>query len=152
MEKAIQIRPVRLEDISAIERIRQSISEDTAEFDLKKFISRKITHENQDSFVVAEKDGCVAGFMISNMIYGAFGVQKSAWIVSMGVDPDFMGQGIGVKMAEAVFDLYRKKGVEYIYSSVIWDSIDLLSFFKKVGFERSKFINLQKKLLRCSGS
>jgi len=36
--------------------------------------------------------------------------------------------------------------VKKIYTSVRWDSTDLLSFFKAVGFERSDFINLRKDL------
>ena len=33
-----------------------------------------------------------------------------------------------------------------IYTSVRWDSTDLLSFFKTLGFQRSDFINLHKSL------
>ena len=64
----------------------------------------------------------------------------------MGVDPDFMGMGIGKYLAQKTFEIYRNLGIEHIYSSVMWDSIDLLSFFKTMGFERSSFINLRKKI------
>jgi len=57
-----------------------------------------------------------------------------------------MGQGIGRKLAEEMFKIYRKNNVKEVYSSVLWDSTDLLSFFKTLGFERSRFINLNKKL------
>ena len=33
-----------------------------------------------------------------------------------------------------------------IYTSVRWDSTDLLSFFKTLGFQRSDFISLHKSL------
>jgi len=33
-----------------------------------------------------------------------------------------------------------------VYTAARWDSVDLLSFFKSVGFNRSNFINLYKKL------
>jgi ribosomal protein S18 acetylase RimI-like enzyme len=88
----------------------------------------------------------VVGYMISTTLYAGFGIRKSAWIMAIGVHPDYMGQGIGLALANRVCDIYRAKQVESIYSSVMWDSIDVLSFFKKLGFKRSEFINLKKDL------
>ncbi|MFO7751267.1 MAG: GNAT family N-acetyltransferase [Desulfobacteraceae bacterium] len=146
MEQDFQIRAIRLEDASDIQRISQAISGDVAEIDFKKFIDHKIRHGEQQTCLVAVVDNNVAGYMFSNILHAGFGLKKSAWIVTMGVDPDCMGNGIGLKLAKAIFEVYRNKGIEHIYSSVMWDSIDLLSFFKKMGFERSDFINLRKQL------
>jgi ribosomal protein S18 acetylase RimI-like enzyme len=55
-----------------------------------------------------------------------------------------MGRGIGASLAEEIFKFYRSKGIENVYTSVRWDSTDLLSFFKTLGFDRSNFINLRK--------
>jgi N-acetylglutamate synthase-like GNAT family acetyltransferase len=71
---------------------------------------------------------------------------RSAWIATMGVDPDFMGQGIGARLAKEIFAFYRAKGIDNVYTSVRWDSTDMLSFFKTLGFDRSNFINLRKVL------
>jgi ribosomal protein S18 acetylase RimI-like enzyme len=57
-----------------------------------------------------------------------------------------MGQGIGDSLAREIFKYCKKAGIENIYTSVRWDSTDLLSFFKTLGFDRSNFINLRKKL------
>jgi N-acetylglutamate synthase-like GNAT family acetyltransferase len=57
-----------------------------------------------------------------------------------------MGEGIGAKLAEEIFEIYRAQGIENVYTSVRWDSTDLLSFFKTLGFDRSNFINLRKDL------
>lgn len=52
---------------------------------------------------MAEREGKVVGFMISYIISGGFGLlNKSAWIVMLGVDPEFMGQGIGKKLAQEI--------------------------------------------------
>ena len=91
-------------------------------------------------------DGKVVGYMISYIIFGGFGLEKSAWIATLGVDPKFMGQGIGKKLAEEIQAVYQEKGINDIYTSVRWDSVDLLSFFKTLGFDRSNFINLRKVL------
>ncbi len=146
MEKEIRIRRITLNDTEDIQRIARAISGDTSDIDFKKVISRKYGDEESTISIAAEINGRVAGFMISNILYAGFGLDRSAWIMTLGVDPDFMGQGIGKKMAEKIFEIYRKKGIKNIYSSVMWDSIDLLSFFKTLGFERSNFINLRKKI------
>jgi N-acetylglutamate synthase-like GNAT family acetyltransferase len=69
---------------------------------------------------------------------------KSAWIATLGVDPNFMGQGIGASLAKEIFTYYKEHGIENVYTSVRWDSTDMLSFFKTLGFDRSNFINLRK--------
>jgi hypothetical protein len=55
-----------------------------------------------------------------------------------------MGQGLGARMAEEIFKFYTAEGIKNVYTSVRWDSTDLLSFFKTLGFDRSDFINLRK--------
>ncbi|MBW2436909.1 MAG: hypothetical protein JRF29_06500 [Deltaproteobacteria bacterium] len=47
-------------------------------------------------------------------------------------------------MARKIFEIYKAAGIENVYTTVRWDSTDLLSFFKTLGFDRSAFINLRK--------
>ena len=49
-------------------------------------------------------------------------------------------------MAAEIFKSYEAQGITRVYTSVRWDSTDLLSFFRTLDFERSDFINLTKKL------
>jgi ribosomal protein S18 acetylase RimI-like enzyme len=114
--------------------------------DFKQILERQV-HKEEDASFVAEWDGQVVGYMISYILFGGFGLQKSAWIATLGVHPKFMGQGIGKRLAEEILSVYREKGVQDIYTSVRWDSADLLSFFKTLGFDRSDFINLKKRLI-----
>lgn len=143
--KKIKIRGLEAEDVKAIGRIQAAITKDDELLEFSQQIKNQISEPEKISFV-AEIDGQVVGYMISQLIFGGFGIKKSAWINLMGVDPDFMGQGIGRSLAEEMFRAYRKINVKDVYSSVQWDSTDLLSFFKTMGFERSRFINLNKKL------
>jgi len=146
LEKELKIRRITLNDAEDIQRIIRAISGDTSDIDFGKVLNHNYGDEESKISIAAEINGRVAGFMISNILYAGFGLDRSAWIVNLGVDPDFMGQGIGKKMAEEIFEIYRQRGIKHIYSSVMWDSIDLLSFFKTLGFERSNFINLCKKI------
>ncbi|RLB40963.1 MAG: GNAT family N-acetyltransferase [Deltaproteobacteria bacterium] len=139
------IRNIRSEDAEQISKIQSSITKSGPPIDFKHIIETKLQGSEDVSFV-AEIDGKVAGYMISYVVYGGFGLEKSAWIATLGVDPKFMGQGIGKRLAQEIFKEYSKKGIRYIFTSVRWDSADLLSFFKTLGFDRSDFINLRKEL------
>jgi ribosomal protein S18 acetylase RimI-like enzyme len=140
------IREIRLEDAQAIEDIRAAISPQDANVDFLKLVKQQASDGNAAASLVAELNDKVVGYMISTTLYAGFGIRKSAWIMAIGVHPDYMGQGIGLALANRVCEIYRAKQVESIYSSVMWDSIDVLSFFKKLGFKRSEFINLKKDL------
>ncbi len=139
------IRNIQIEDADDIGRIQTSITKSPVEIDFRQVIEEQAQRDKDASFV-AEIDGRVAGFMISYIVYGGFGLEKSAWIATLGVDPKFMGRGIGKKLAEEILAVYRGMGINDIYTSVRWDSVDLLSFFKTLGFDRSNFINLRKEL------
>lgn len=142
----LQIREIDQKDAADIQRIRSLISKEDTDFDYKTIINEHAGGLNKQASIVGEIDNKIVGYMISNVLYAGFGLEKSAWIVSMGVDPEFMGQGIGKQLAEKILSIYKSQNIKYVFSSVMWDSIDLLSFFKTLGFERSEFINLRKKL------
>ncbi|WP_457553591.1 N-acetyltransferase family protein [Desulfobacula sp.] len=146
MEDTVNIRGITLGDAKAIQDIRKAISEDDAAVNFTKMIGQQISEGTDKSSLVAQINENVVGYMISTTLYAGFGIKKSAWIMAIGVHPDYMGQGIGLKLARRICDIYKDNGIKHIYSSVRWDSTDVLSFFKKLGFERSEFINLKKKL------
>jgi len=141
----LQIRKIETEDASDIGNIQAAITKSPTNIDFRQIIEDQ-TRKDEDASFVAVIDGRVVGYMISYIVFGGFGLEKGAWIATLGVDPKFMGQGIGKRLAEEILEFYRKKGVNDIYTSVRWDSVDLLSFFKTLGFDRSNFINLRKEL------
>ena len=141
----ILIRRMRKKDADQIIKIEAAITQSPNGMDLKRIIEEQIQRKSDASFV-AESEGRIVGYMISYITSGNFGIDKSAWISVLGVDPQYMGQGIGVQLAETIFSHYRKLGITDIFTSVRWDYTDLLSFFKTLGFDRSNFIHLRKVL------
>ena len=137
------IRRVKKEDSKDIARIFASIVKRYKEIDFDRLIYEQVRNTGMANFV-AEIKGKVVGFIISYTLSGGFGIDKSAWIAMVGVDPKYMGRGIGKAMAEELFRFYKDQGINNIYTSVRWDSTDLLSFFKTLKFDRSDFINLSK--------
>jgi ribosomal protein S18 acetylase RimI-like enzyme len=137
------IRRLKKEDSKDIARIYMSIVKRYEEIDFDRIIREQVRNTGMANFI-AELNGKVVGFIISYTLSGGFGIDKSAWIAMVGVDPKSMGKGIGKAMAEEVFRFYKDQGIDNIYTSVRWDSTDLLSFFKTLRFDRSDFINLSK--------
>ena len=137
------IRELRMEDAEDVSMIHKSIVKKSDRIDFKRIMGEQSSSSSVAGFA-AEFQGRVVGYMISYILSGGFGIDKGAWIAILGVDPKFMGQGIGKSLAEEAFKYYKEQGIDNIYTSVRWDSTDLLSFFKTLGFDRSNFINLRK--------
>ncbi len=138
----VKLRKIALQDVDDILRIYSAITQAPASPDYRRVVEQH-AREDSDSCFVAEMNGGVAGYIISYTVTGGFGVDKSAWIPMLGVDPNFMGQGIGKAMAEAALSYYRQEDVKKVYTSVRWYDADLLSFFRTLGFDRSEFVNLK---------
>jgi len=137
------IRGLEIRDSEDISRIQEAITKEPSTIDYYRIVEEEAKKDDRVSFV-AELDGKVVGFMITYILYGGFGLEKSAWIGLFGVEPKYMGSGIGKRMAREVFDVLMKMNIKNIFTSVKWDSVDLLSFFKSLGFDRCEFINLKK--------
>ncbi len=137
------IRKLSKSDASAIRDINLSIAQHPLKIDYKILIEEEANNPQDGSFV-AEVNGKVVGFVLSYILSGVFGIEKSAWIAMVGVDPKYMDQGIGKRLADEIFKFYKEKGIFNIFTTVRWDSTDLLSYFKTLGFERSSYINLSK--------
>ena len=138
----IIIRRLKKEDAEEIGRINAVITKKPLEDDFKQMVA-ELGQSSGNMSYVAEYEGKVVGYMVTYLLSGGFGMDKSAWIATLGVEPKLMGQGIGKALANKIFDYYKEKGIKNIYTSVRWDSTDLLSFFKTLGFDRSVFINLR---------
>jgi len=136
---------MREDDVDEVSRIDAAITKAPSRLNFKPIVA-EATRKDSNASLIAEIRGKVVGFMISIITAGIFGTEKVAWISMFGVDPKHMGQEIGKSLAKGIFDHYQVKGVKKIYTSVRWDSTDLLSFFKTLDFERSDFINLRKAL------
>ena len=134
-----------MEDADDISKIYGAITQPSDRFEFKNIIEEQVKRDEGACFS-AELNGSVVGYIICYVLSGGFGINKSAWIANVGVDPRYMGQGIGDRLAQEVFTVFKAKGIKTIYTSVRWDSTDLLSFFKRLGFDRSNFINLRKHL------
>ncbi len=141
----LKIRKMTKRDASQITKIDKAVTQAGASLSFKRIVDDQVGRGTYANFV-AEMDGKVVGYMISYITSGSFGVDRCAWVAMFGVYPKLMGQGIGKALAEEIFGFFKENGVTEVFTTVRWDSTDLLSFFKTLGFDRSDFINLRKAL------
>ena len=144
VEKAI-IRNFQEQDIPEILEIQRKITHrEIARHEYGAFEEQ--LHQPDRVGYGAIVDGKVAGFIVGEAKTGDFGLERSLWVVNFGVNPKYMGEGIGQSLAERLFDHCLTHEIHKVYSVVSWDAVDLLSFFKALGFDRSNLINLEKEL------
>ncbi len=139
----IVVRKMRPADAKEISRISSSITRGESRNDFQNIIAKQAESRTDASFV-ALKGKRLVGYCISHELSGSFDTKNSAWIANFGVDPDFMGQGIGELLAKKTLEYYQALGILNVYTSVRWEATDLLSFYKILGFQRSEFITLCK--------
>ncbi|MBN2040276.1 MAG: GNAT family N-acetyltransferase [Spirochaetes bacterium] len=139
----ILIRKLAKGDGIAVRNITASISQNPIEINYEKVVEEEAANPYDGSFV-AVIDDKVVGYIMSHVLTAVFGMEKSAWITMIGVDPKYMDQGIGKRLAMETFSYYKEMGIYTIFTTVRWDSTDLLSYFKILGFDRSSYINLSK--------
>jgi N-acetylglutamate synthase-like GNAT family acetyltransferase len=142
---AIEIRPMNESDFESVAAIQEAITKRKAREGLEKRM-KEYMEKDQEACLVAESEGEVVGFVIGDIKDWGFGVEKSGWLEVIGIHPKFMGQGIGRELGKKLLAHFKSKDIKNIYTVARWDSGDLLAFFKSIGFDRSDFINLEKKL------
>ena len=143
----IMIRKMENKDIKqAVEIHKKVLREGLTEigFAVEGFFSASIA-ANPSTCLVAEKTGQVIGFIIGGVKEWSFGLERSGWIELVEVDPNHMGVGVGKALGKALLASFEEEGIKEVYTSVRWDSGDLIEFFKSMGFDKSSFINLKNK-------
>ena len=144
----IVVRPMIEKDISQAAGIHHKV--------IREGLGQGIDYEIEDLFssfikkcpktcLVAEMDNRVASFIIGCIKEWGFGVERSGWIEMIEVDPKLMGKGIGKALGEALIKYFKDEKIKEVYTTIKWDSGDLIAFFKSIGFDKSNFINLEFK-------
>ncbi|MEW5936313.1 MAG: GNAT family N-acetyltransferase [Candidatus Thermoplasmatota archaeon] len=151
----VSVREMRAEDISQAAAIHRRITRSGMiagkEYPIHKLFTAYLKHTPK-TCMVAEIDGTVVGFIVGEMREWSFGAQRTGWIEIVEVDPRHMGAGIGRMLGRRIIEHFKGIGAESVHTAVAWDSGDLLSFFKGLGFERSALINLERRIARKSGA
>jgi ribosomal protein S18 acetylase RimI-like enzyme len=143
--KGIKIRRIAKEDMPQVVEIQEAIMQKRMSQAWTQSVEAHLKKQDVVGYV-ALKGAEVMGFVIGEIKGHGFGIERSGWIEVIGVYPRYMGTGIGKELTKKLLSYFRKRGIQDIYTAVRWDAVDMLSFFKSIGFDRSEFINLGKHL------
>jgi ribosomal protein S18 acetylase RimI-like enzyme len=141
----IELREFGRSDIPGMVAVQHAITKKKVSPTWIRMVERHLDDSHGVGFV-AISGGTVVGFAIGEIKGEGFDLRQSGWIEVVGVHPQAMGEGVGKAMLDKLFETFRRKKITNVYTTVRWDSADMLSFFKSVGFGRSDFINLIRQL------
>lgn len=143
----VEVRGLDTADIGAVvtldERISGQYRPEVWETRIAYYLRR-----DPEAALIAESDGRAIGFMIGEIRSGEFGLEEpTGWIEVLGVDPDFQGQAVGRRLAEAMLDHFRKSGAVSVRTLVDENMSDIASFFARLGFEPASLRPFAMKLV-----
>lgn len=139
------IRSMEMSDIEAVVRIQEAILKKKVSPTWRSALEHYINKDPKACLVAVKKNEPV-GFIIGEIKIWGFGLRQSGWLVTISIHPAHMGTGTGNALSKHLIDYFHEMEVDGIYTTVRWDSGDLLSFFKSIGFTHSAFLNLEYKM------
>ncbi len=144
----LSIRIMRKEDIDAIVDIdEQVLGERRPEYYERKCASALDESSQMVTSLVARYEQQTIGFVMGNVYLGEFGIpEASATLDTIGVHPDYQGQGVAVELIKQFITNVKTAQVEYIYILINWNDWDMLRFFEKSGFVPSQALMLERRL------
>jgi ribosomal protein S18 acetylase RimI-like enzyme len=144
----LKIRVMKKEDINAIVEIDEKVlGTRRPDYYERKCGSALDVSSQLVTSLVAVYEEKVIGFIMGNVYLGEFGIpEATASLDTIGVHPDYQGQGVAVELMKQFISQVKKAHVEYIYALVNWNDWDMLKFFEKSGFVPSKAVKLELKL------
>ena len=139
------IRLLRQDDFNAVVAIDERVSPlRRSDYFRNKFV-RALDEKNQSVIsLVAEVEGKVAGFVVSELFTGEYGIQETeATLDTIGIHPDYQLKGIGRQLMDELTAHLKKTGVIKLSTLAGWNDFQLVRFFSATGFKPSETINLE---------
>ena len=140
----LQFRPLNVDDVDAIIEIDERIVRRKRSPRFRQQLCSQLAKHGEESFGALTAEGQLLGYVIAETkvyIYGSDDL--SAWIILLGIDPDFQDEGIGTALVKQVISFFTEKGVKVIRTVTAWDWGDLVEFFSSVGFKPSDYLTLE---------
>jgi ribosomal protein S18 acetylase RimI-like enzyme len=144
----VDIRPLHRDDFDAVVEIDARVYRYARPEYYEAKFARALDEKNRVVIsLVAEIDGNVVGFVMSELFVGEYGIpETAATLDTIGIHPDYQRKGVGKQLMEEFTSHLRKAGVEKLNTLVSWNDWQLVRFFSASGFAPSQVINLERKL------
>ncbi len=137
------VRSLLDSDLNDILRIERHISGESREDYIKQKISEVMTDSGIRISLVGIQDGLVAGFIMARLDYGSFGRTSSTAVIdTIGVSPEYKGQGIALSLMSQLLDNLNTLQVEDVRTEVEWNNFELNRFLAGCDFSPTQILAL----------
>ncbi len=99
--------------------------------------------KNREFFLVAEHEQTVIGFILGEIRAWEFGSPSCGWVYAIGVAQDYLQQGVGSKLLDALCVHFRHAEVTKVRTMIARQDHELLSFFRSYGMMAGPFQQLE---------
>lgn len=139
------VRPMEPEDIDGILENDRKISGMDRAITYQGLVQKGLGGEVDMSFVAEVKDQ-VVGFLLAHLSYVREELSEACVIRIFGVDPAFQRKGIASKLIQTLIERCRAKKIGLIRVMVAERDGDLQGFFRRLGFERGRYVEYSRSL------
>jgi len=139
----VKIRPMEPEDITGILEVDRKISGVQRAITYRDLVREALGGQMDVSFV-AEVGNQMVGFILAYLTYVREQVTEVCVIQIFGVDPQYQGQGIATQLIQKQLDECRSKRIKLIRVMLEERDDELQKFFKRLGFDRGRYIDYPK--------
>jgi ribosomal-protein-alanine N-acetyltransferase len=131
MKKRFVVRPVRQRDLDRIEKIEAASFGDDA---YERNLFAEYTHICGGLFLVASWGTKVIGYSITGL--PARWAGQRAELVSVAIDPAYLGKGAAAALMDSTLRRLRRRGVGRLTLTVKVSNLRARGFYEKYGFRR----------------
>lgn len=100
----------------------------------------------QRSFLVAERDRHILGFIIGEVRDWEFGSPPCGWVFAIDVDPQVRQRGVASALLAAMRERFESVGVRVLRTMLASDNHLILSFFRSQGMRAGRLIPLETEI------
>lgn len=143
----VRIRAVKREDLPAIVKLDQAVTGSAKPDYWRELLSGgDPCSQHGLTFLVAELNGQVVGFITGNVRAFEFGSEACGWVFALCVDPDLRVKNVGTRLFEELCNRFREAGVAKVRTMLARNNDLVLAFFRSLGMMAGPFIQLEKDL------
>ena len=130
-----EIRPIDADDLEAILAIDRVHTKYSRRRFFEKRLAQAAAHPAEFVQIGFARGGSLRGFAIVHLLRGQFGRDDSVAVLdTIGVDPDFRGQGVGRALLSQLLVNLSTLRLERVRTEIDWRDRELLGFLDHCGF------------------
>ena len=141
------VRSMQEQDLAALIAIdRKATGHDRRAWYERK-MREALTQSGVRVSLAAEADGAIVGFIMAGVDFGEFGrTEPEAVMDTIGVAPDFRGQGVGAALMSQLLVNLATLRVERLRTELDWNDFGLLAYLAGCGFRPSQRLVVRREI------